>query len=83
MSIKQAIIEKNEGADIEFAEYTNLILDDMNVDKITDEDKIFLEQFKECQFLSLNSCGLKSLENLPQIEALERLELSDNKIGSI
>jgi hypothetical protein len=48
MSIKQAIIEKNEGADIEFAEYTNLILDDMNVDKITDEDKIFLEQFKEC-----------------------------------
>lgn len=43
MSIKQAIIDKNEGAEIEFAEYTNLILDDMAIDKISPEDKEFLE----------------------------------------
>ena len=83
MSIKQAIIDKNEGAEIEFAEYTNLILDDMNVDKISAEDKEFLEQFKECQFLGLNSCGLTSLENLPNIAALQRLELCDNRIQSL
>ncbi len=29
-------------------EYTNLILDDLNLQQITDEDKEYLEGFTEC-----------------------------------
>lgn len=83
MSIKKAILDKNEGNEVEKAEYVNLILDDMAIagGEICDIDKAFLEGFIETQFLSLNSTGLRSLVNLPRMEKLERLELSDNKIG--
>ena len=84
MSIKKAILDKNEGNEVEKAEYVNLILDDMAIagGEICDIDKAFLEGFTETQFLSLNSTGLRSLINLPHMEKLERLELSDNKIGT-
>ncbi|CDW81072.1 u2 snrnp-specific a protein [Stylonychia lemnae] len=82
MSIKKAILDKNDGNDVEKSEYVNLILDDMSIGDINEEDKQFLEGFKETQFLSLNSTQLKSLQNLPKLIKLERLELSDNKIGA-
>ena len=47
MSIKKAIIDKNEGNEVEKSEYVNLILDDMNIGDICDEDKTFLEGFTE------------------------------------
>lgn len=57
MSIKQQILDKNEGQEIEFTEYENLILDEMNIkDGICNEDKEFLEKFTECTNLSLNNC---------------------------
>jgi hypothetical protein len=31
MSLKAAILEKNEGEAVEFAEYTNLIMDEMTI----------------------------------------------------
>ena len=31
MSIKAAILEKNEGEEVEKGEYTNLIMDDMEI----------------------------------------------------
>ena len=80
MSIKAAIIEKNQGNDVEKSEYTNLIMDDMVIQQISDEDKTFLEDFQECQFLSFNSTSLKSIENLPKMQKLERLELNDNSL---
>ena len=82
-TIKKAIIEKNEGNEVEKSEYVNLILDDMQLQHglICDEDRQFLEGFTETQFLSLNSTGMRSLANLPKMEKLERLELSDNKLG--
>lgn len=83
MSIKKAILEKNGGAEIEFGEYTNLVLDDMPLDCISEEDQTFLAQFTACQTLSLINCGLTSITRLPLIEALTRLELSDNKLGSL
>ena len=83
MSIKAAILEKAEASQIEFAEYTNLILDDMQVEAISTEDSEFLTQFKECKCLALNSCHLNSLQNLPQIPTLQRLELNDNKVTSV
>ena len=41
MSIKKAIIEKNEGNEVENSEYVNLILDDMNIGEICEEDRQF------------------------------------------
>jgi acidic leucine-rich nuclear phosphoprotein 32 family protein B len=81
MSIKKAILDKNEGNEVEKSEYVNLILDELVLPQgdISAEDKAFLEGFTETQFLSLNTTGLKSLQNLPQMEKLERLELQDNK----
>ena len=35
MSIKKDIIEKNDGEEVEKTEYTNLIMDDMQVGDIT------------------------------------------------
>lgn len=82
-TIKKAILEKNEGNEVEKSEYVNLILDDMAIHggEICEEDRQFLEGFTETLFLSLNSTGLRSLLNLPKMEKLERLELSDNKLG--
>lgn len=83
MSIKKAVIEKNDGNEVEKSEYVNLILDDMTIaeGRICDEDREFLEGFTETLYLSLNSTGLKSLQNLPKMPKLERLELCDNKLG--
>lgn len=81
MSIKAAIIEKNEGEEVEKSEYTNLIMDDMEIKQISEEDRVFLEGFVECQFLSLNSTKLESLDNMPKLERLERLELCENTLG--
>ena len=80
MSIKAAILEKNGGNEVDKNEYTNLIMDDMPINEISDVDKQFLEGFTECQFLSLNSTGLKNISNLPKMPKLERLELCDNGI---
>ncbi len=55
-SIKKQIEEKNNNEPFEFAEYENLILDEMNIGQISDEDKEFLEKFTECACLSLNCC---------------------------
>ena len=80
MSIKAAILDKNQGNEVDKNEYTNLIMDDMPINTISDEDKTFLEGFLECQFLSLNSTQLKNISNLPKMPKLERLELCDNGI---
>jgi Leucine-rich repeat (LRR) protein len=81
MSIKKAIIEKNNGQEVEKSEYVNLILDDMNIGEICEEDQLFLEGFIETEFLALNNTNLKSVNNLPKLPKLDRLELNDNKIG--
>ena len=80
MSIKTAILEKNQGNEVDKSEYTNLIMDDMPINNISDEDKSFLEGFIECEYLSLNGTNLKSLVNLPKMPKLQRLELQDNGI---
>jgi acidic leucine-rich nuclear phosphoprotein 32 family protein A/C/D len=82
MSIKKAIIDKNQGEEVEKAEYVNLILDDMNIQEISEEDQEFLQGFSETQFLSLNSTQLKTISRLPTLQKLDRLELNDNRIGS-
>ena len=40
-----------------------------------------MEQFYNVEFLSINSSQLKSLENMPSLPVLKRLELNDNKLS--
>ena len=46
-------------------EFSNLILDDISIPKITEADKTYLDTFINVQRLSMNACNLKSLDNLP------------------
>jgi hypothetical protein len=52
----------------------------MVINDITPEDKAFLELFVECKNLQFNSCKMQTIDNLPKIAKLERLELNDNEI---
>ena len=66
-------------------------MDGASVMNISEEDKTFLEKFTECHHLSLNGCGLKSLENFPSLPKLTKvridllmfyqLELNDNRLS--
>ena len=47
-SIKEAILAKNGGKDVNKDEFSNLIMDDMPINKISDDDKDFLQGFLEC-----------------------------------
>ena len=79
-SIKEKIMSLNGDEEFDKLEYTNIVLDDLNLHQITDEDREYLEGFTECQYLSLNSTQLKSLVNLPKLPKLIRLDIMDNMI---
>ena len=49
--------------------------------ELTSEDKKFLEKFNQAKVLNLSFTGLRSLKNLPVIETLEKLDLSDNNLN--
>lgn len=55
-------------------------MDELQIEKLTADDKIFLATFTSLERLSLNGTGLRSLENFPKNENLVRLELYENKI---
>ena len=46
----------------------------------TPEHKAELERFEYLQMLTLNDCGIKSLENFPHLPRLIRLDLVFNEI---
>lgn len=82
MSIQAAIEKKSEGFPIQFLEFESLTLDETQVARINDNDRKYLEQFKYCTYLSLNSCYIQSAENLPNLN-LTSLSLCDNQIESL
>mmetsp|Transcript_17444 Transcript_17444/g.19862 ORF Transcript_17444/g.19862 Transcript_17444/m.19862 type:complete len:212 (-) Transcript_17444:167-802(-) len=57
-----------------------LVLDQCQIEKFTPELTKALEKFENLFFVSLNDCGLTSLDNLPNLTKLIRFELTDNKI---
>ena len=57
------------------------MLQGINLVELTPEDKRFLEKFNQAKVLNLSFTGLKSLKNLPVIETLEKLDLSDNNLN--
>ena len=81
--LKSQIIAKLGSEQPDFKEYENLILDELPVGQISDEDRNFLEQFTECKSLSLNSCGLTTLQNFPLMKKLVKLEICDNLLSGV
>lgn len=64
--------------DAEIAEFDNLILDETRIERISADDKAYLEQFVKLEEISLINCALQTIENFPKIETLSKVELSDN-----
>lgn len=48
----------------------------VKMEKLSVEDKKFLERFQGLTFLSMNSIGLVSLENFPNLPLLETVKCS-------
>ncbi|CRG95782.1 conserved Plasmodium protein, unknown function [Plasmodium gallinaceum] len=70
----------NENA---YENLTELILDGKKFSTIKNEDKELLKKFKNLERLCLNQTGIQSLENLPKIDTLNVLELTDNHLSTI
>ncbi len=62
--------------DIEKEKIQDLILDSVNIPEIKTDEKKILEGYKNVKILSLNFCGVKSLNNLPNIVDLEAVRLN-------
>lgn len=56
-----------------FPQFSNLILDDLKIDHLTDEDKTFLEEFTNLELLSMNQTSIKTLKNFPDAPNLVRV----------
>lgn len=56
----------------------DLVLDDISIGHITPEIKHQIEQIKDLQYLSMNSCNLQSLNHFPTNKSIWSLELQDN-----
>ncbi|KAI4835743.1 leucine-rich repeat protein [Plasmodium brasilianum] len=70
----------NENA---YENLTELILDGKKFSSIKNEDIELLKKFKNLERLCLNQTGIQSLEDLPSIETLNVLELTDNHLSTI
>jgi len=54
-----------EGSKLNPEEFSNLLLDEIQIDSLTEDDKKFLDEFTQLELLSMNSTHLKSLKNFP------------------
>jgi len=61
-------------------EVEQLILDECHFKAFTPQLKKELEKFTGLLYLSLNDCQLKSLEHLPSLPSLLKLDLLDNQL---
>ena len=55
-----------------------LCLDNLTITEITKEIKYEIEKCESLEYLTMNGCSLKSLENFPVLSKLIALELIDN-----
>jgi len=60
-------------AKLSSVQFHKLILDETPLERLTAEDKAYLEQFSELEFIGLNICRLQSLENFPVLSSLVRV----------
>ena len=52
-------------------EVLELVLDQIKTQELTPKDKRILEEFSGLFFLSMNDCGLRGLNNFPELKELE------------
>lgn len=77
--IEAAIIRKlGPQAKLNEEEFEVILLDGTQLVELTEEDKAYLEKFKNAHTLAMSYCGLKSLKNLPVLPNVESVDLSDN-----
>ena len=76
----EAILEEIQGSDPPEA-IDEIILDKLKQSSLSIEDKKLLEKYNELVTLSMNSVGLTTLENFPELPSLMKLELNDNKLS--
>ncbi len=65
------ILEKMYGKNYIKEEIYEVILDQHKIQELKDNDKKILESLSDAVLLSMNDCGLKSLNNLPKFPNLE------------
>lgn len=70
----------SEDEDIEPSEFDKLILDEVKIEKFSEADKVYLEEFENVKTFGLNGTKLNSLANFPKMVAVTRLEMSENYI---
>lgn len=81
---KEASVDSKEATEAEaFEQLTELLLDAHKFTTFKPEDCEMLKKFKNLTKLTLNQTGLQSLENLPSIESLSVLELTDNHLNNV
>jgi Leucine-rich repeat (LRR) protein len=61
-------------------EVDELTLEGLHCTELSPSDRALLESFPNLQFLSMNNCGLRSLNNFPHLPKLIKLELNDNAL---
>ena len=50
-----------------------MVLDEAQIEKLTVEDKEFIEEFKNLEMLSFNLTKINTLENFPKLPTLKRV----------
>jgi hypothetical protein len=50
-----------------------VLCDQFKMNEIKESDKAYLDKFQNAELLSFNDCGLKNLNNLPNISNLEEV----------
>lgn len=73
----QVRLNKHSPADVD-----ELILDDVftNIVEFSESNKVDLESYTSLIYLSMNGFGLRNLNNFPNIETLQVLEIRGNKL---
>ena len=61
-------------------QFDNLILDETRIERISDDDKAYLEQFVKLEQISLIDCALQTLENFPKIDTLTKVSREDQTL---
>ena len=81
MSVKEAILNiEKQVQNTPKHQIFVLEIESINFKQITVELQSLLESFPYLQYLSINNCGLDSLENFPKLPSLIRLDLISNNL---
>ena len=58
---------------VHLLQFDNLILDETPLERLSADDKAYLQTFTKLEMISFNICRLQSLENFPVLSLLSRV----------